>query len=372
MNNKRKILIIAPFEGWPLSQGSIVRTYYFVHYLAQQYQLWYVCRGPADKHAAPSTVHLYFTSPHRFLQLFNPVLVWRLWRLIRREQIDGIIVSHFWSVLHGVCLKWLTRKPLLFDNHNVEHVRFRRMGSWLWPIIGLLEWIACKTADQILTVSSTDKTILAHNLRLPSDKFQVVPNGAVVEQLLNQPVDVTKIRRQLELQPKQNMVLFFGTLRHQPNRQAVDTICTILAPMLADDPYIQIVIAGYGNLEYRDQLDTPPTNVHFVGFQQDIGAVIRSADVVIAPLTAGSGTRFKIIEVAAAGRTIISTTIGAEGLEPACFGSALIIEDQWQPFADRIREYATKPRQWEPSAAFREQYDWQHIFTAIDWENLLQ
>jgi glycosyltransferase involved in cell wall biosynthesis len=258
-------------------------------------------------------------------------------------------------------LKILTGTPLLFDDHNVEYLRLRRMGSLAWPFVGLLEFITCHIADRVICVSDTDKKYLTQRLGVPLHKIQVAVNGADVEYLIHYEVDIDSVRSSIGVKPDEVMILFFGNLRYSPNAQAVGIILDQILPQLdSQDHSIRVVIAGSGDLEVRKRYDRIPSNVIFTGFVDDIAALIKSADLVIAPLTSGSGTRLKIIESVACGRRVISTTIGAEGLDQRTLGDSLVICDEWDAFAQAVVETIN----WgalAPSPAFIQTYDWRHI-----------
>jgi glycosyltransferase involved in cell wall biosynthesis len=64
----------------------------------------------------------------------------------------------------------------------------------------------------------------------------------------------------------------------------------------------------------------------------DLAPLYSDADVVIAPLLAGSGTRIKILEAFSYRRAVVSTTLGAEGLEVEA-GKDLLIADEPKAFA---------------------------------------
>lgn len=357
-----KILILSPFEGAPPRHGSIVRTHYLARWLAARHTVWFVCRPDAPD--LPVTVLL--NHPNRWLQLAYPPLLWRLWRLIRAEDIELIIVSHFWALLLGLLLAWSTGRPLLFDTHNVEYVRFRRLGSPLWPLVWLGEWVGCRRAQLVLCVSEADRAFFQTGVGVAPQRIQVTPNGADVAALAGRVVDRAATRAGLGLTPTEPMVLFFGTLAHRPNRDAADLICQRLAP---HSP-ARFLIAGSGGAAYARQRPATPANVLLRDFTPDLVALIKSADVVIAPVTAGSGTRFKIIESAACGRQVVSTTLGAEGLDRAAFGPALAIADDWDDFLAAMADCLTRPLTWTPTPLFWEQYDWAQIFGRIDLQTL--
>lgn len=365
-----KVLVISPFVSWPLSQGSIVRTHYTVRWLSQQHTVYFACRGGPEGQTIPGTEAIIVNNPHRYWQLLNPIFLYRLWRLIRQEQITMILVSQLWSGQHGLLLKLLTSIPLVFDNHNVEYVRLRRSGSFFWPFVACLEFVTCQLAKTVICVSEVDKVRLAKAMRLDPKKIRVAVNGVDVSKFANYPHDAAATRQALGLDPDAPFVLFFGSLDHRPNAQAADIILDEIAPRLKHlCPAARLVLVGLGAEAYQQSHPQPaPRNVRFAGFVADITAVIKSADLVIVPLTAGSGTRYKIIESIACGRRVISTTIGAEGLDLALLDQAITICDEWEQFGHEIAVQLARPREIPLPPGFAATYDWAAIFTQLDLE----
>ena len=94
--------------------------------------------------------------------------------------------------------------------------------------------------------------------------------------------------------------------------------------------------------------------VELMGYQQDLAPFYTAAAVVAVPLRAGTGTRLKILEAFVHGRAVVSTSIGAEGLEvtdrknilladdPAAFAQACIEIIDQPKLAEEICEGATR------------------------------
>jgi glycosyltransferase involved in cell wall biosynthesis len=361
------ILSLSPFPAMPLFQGAIARTHYINKGLAKNNQIIFVYRdGPSygdpdfDCKPIPS-------SRYRPLQLFNPILLAKLCRIIRSEQVSLILANHIWSGFHGLILKLLTGVHFLFDNHNVEHLRFQRMQSPLWPFVRLFEWAICRTANRVLCVSEVDRDHLTERLGLPPDKLQVIPNGVDIESCIHKEVNVSIIRRDNGLSDGESVAFFFGNLDYRPNVMAVENIYREIVPWLDKwQSPVRIMVAGQGGARsWLNRLQERSERVIVVGFVQDITAYIKSADVVIVPLTTGSGTRFKIVESVGCGCRVVSTGIGAEGLDRRVFGDGLVIRDHWKDFAQGIAETA-KLGPLSPSQAFIETYDWDHIIQKLE------
>lgn len=367
MIRNRHILAISPFENWPLSQGAIVRTHYLIRHLLRQNDVWFAHRRGARRRQDGLALRGRLTNHSQpYLQLFNPLFLFRLWLLVRRERIDLILVSHLWSGIHGLCLRLLTGRRLLVETHNVEYMRLRRMGHRAWPLVWLAEFVIYRGADEIFSVSETDRRYLMGRLRVPGERIRVVPNGADVHGIMARQVNEMSVKRRLALGPDERFALFFGSLGHTPNAQAATIILDELEPRLREaDIDAVIVIAGPGQAAYLASRSAPPPQVRFAGFVEDIVALVKSAHVVLVPLVSGSGTRFKIIEAVACGRPVISTTVGAEGLDRQALGEFLTIRDEWDGFASAVEEILAKAWNRPVPAPFIARYDWEAVFAGV-------
>jgi glycosyltransferase involved in cell wall biosynthesis len=91
--------------------------------------------------------------------------------------------------------------------------------------------------------------------------------------------------------------------------------------------------------------------------------------VSIAPILAGGGTRLKILEAMAAGRPVVATSIGAEGLQAEA-GRDLLIADDPYSFANGclalLRSPALSRRLAESARRFvRSRYDWSFVHNQV-------
>jgi glycosyltransferase involved in cell wall biosynthesis len=128
-------------------------------------------------------------------------------------------------------------------------------------------------------------------------------------------------------------VLYTGGMDWYPNRDAVEYFVHQIFPALRKlVPAVRFVVAGRNpSDEFRRQFDGM-ADVVFTGTVPDMRAEISKASVCVVPLRIGSGTRLKILEAAAVAKPIVSTTLGAEGLDFRN-GSEIRIADDPQSFA---------------------------------------
>ncbi len=108
-------------------------------------------------------------------------------------------------------------------------------------------------------------------------------------------------------------LLFLGSFRHIPNREALEWFIQYVWPLIVQaKPETRLVIIGS---------DPPPRHslpeighVEMIGFVDDVRDALARYAVFICPILTGSGVRVKLLEAYAAGIPVVSTTIGAEGL----------------------------------------------------------
>jgi glycosyltransferase involved in cell wall biosynthesis len=109
-------------------------------------------------------------------------------------------------------------------------------------------------------------------------------------------------------------VLFVGTLSYAPNADAVTWFVSRVWHRLARVLHhrVRLVIVGANPPPAIARLDSK-RGMEVTGAVADVSAYYRQADLVVAPLRAGGGTRIKMIEAAARGVPVVATAFAAEG-----------------------------------------------------------
>ncbi len=202
--------------------------------------------------------------------------------------------------------------PIIFDLDDIEHIALRRAASQepslRQRLVGFLTIPAVKRAEArsmaraqfTLVCSEHDKRLLDESLASQGSKVVVLPN-------------TTAIRDRQQI-PRDPVLLFVGVLSWHPNTEALNYFVENCWPSILERrPDARLLIVGK-NPESLLWHSNPPIGVRFLGFVPDIAEIYAKARVVICPIQSGGGTRVKLVEAAAFGKPIVSTTIGAEGL----------------------------------------------------------
>jgi glycosyltransferase involved in cell wall biosynthesis len=100
------------------------------------------------------------------------------------------------------------------------------------------------------------------------------------------------------------------------------------------------------------------------GRVEDLRAFHAQAEVEVVPIRAGGGTRLKVLEAAACGKAIVSTTLGAHGL-PFRNGEHIVVADLPADFAAAVvallRDDARRRALGERARAAACEFDWTSI-----------
>ncbi len=139
--------------------------------------------------------------------------------------------------------------------------------------------------------------------------------------------------------------LFVGSFGHPPNVDAVVHFCREILPRLQKlcARPVEFIVAGPDPDRRLASLEGTP-NLRLLGWVDDLTPVYRDSDIVVVPLRAASGTRLKILEAFTCGRPIVSTPLGAEGLNVTS-GRELLLAPDSETFAQACATLLADPAQ---------------------------
>lgn len=227
-----------------------------------------------------------------------------------RYNPDAVFVHR----LGAMCPLLQTRRalpPVFFDLDDIEHVAFRRglrhlrkvntrlLNYLLLPALYWGEYRSIRLSHRTFVCSDKDRKYLTNHWLLKD--VVKVPNAVKIPE--SQPMT------------SEQTLLFLGSYSHKPNIDAAEFLIREIWPFVQRAmPTATLIIAGSPPDRISNyRLGTP--GVVFTGFVEDLDGLYRKSRVVCAPILSGSGTRVKILEAAAYGKPIVSTRIGAEGLQ---------------------------------------------------------
>ena len=252
-------------------------------------------------------------------------------------QMEGLFMAPYLDTV-----KKYSNAMVVLRAHNVEYVIWERLfksernilkKAYLKLLAGRLkkyEHEMVARFDAIIPLTPDDEIMLkALGASCP---FCVIPVG----------IDVASYRQSSNVSESSALKIFhLGSMDWMPNLEAVDWFLHNVWAGIRHMPGIELHLAGKAMPENYFKMQEK--NMYVYGRIDNARSFMSDKQVMIVPLLSGSGMRVKIIEGLAAGKVIISTTIGAEGIKYT-HNQNMLIANQPSDFMECIKKLKNEPR----------------------------
>lgn len=250
----------------------------------------------------------------------------RVRQLVVNQQVD---IVHLDMLPLAEYLDEVRGVPVVLTEHNIESLRMRR-----WAEVERNPVLRSHLRLQATRLVRYERMVLARlrhcvatstfdlealrNMN-PRCRLHVVPNGC----------DVDYYRPRLRAADDAPGVIWVGGMNDPYNRRAVEYFAeAIFPPLVARVPRVRWVVVGRNPPSaVLDLVRRYPGQVLIEGFVEDVRPYYAKADVTVVPLLSGSVTKLKVIEGLAMGMPIVTTSVGAEGLEVKPGGDLFVADD---------------------------------------------
>lgn len=347
---RSNLLVLSPTFPYPPVSGGDIRLFQLLRGLSAQFEVHLLpfAGGAAERLIAEtgiSAVHVYDSAngpapswlkkqrikfwrgaPHGISLEVDPAYAQALRRVVAAHRFQGVLIDHLYMMQYA---RFVSPVAVFYSATDVETMKFARWhdGETLTPKRRLLHWAqrrviqwyesrTGRVARVTFATSEVDRALLAQMNRM--GRVVVAPNG----------VDLSYFRpRSRDSFAGPPAVCFVGTMYYRPNYHAARVLAQEVFPLVREQiPEAVCHLAGKTDRQEFAELNQPERGVFMHGFVEDIRSYFEHAHVLVVPLVVGSGTRIKILEAMASGTPVVSTSIGAEGLECAD-GENIMITD---------------------------------------------
>lgn len=378
-----RVVAVTSEPPWPLNSGGHIRTFHILAALSRHTRLRVVCPVRPHEHGAiealqaggldmvPCSVGERSTAGEAIrllgsLSRREPYVMYRrhAWTAVRsavESQVrafdpDVLYLDHLDSLIYRTAAP---RIPAAVDLHNVYSLLVQRAAheerrkwraAFLMREARLLddvERLCARDADMLFTVSEQEAQ---HFRSLGARTVHVIPNGVDYGAVADLPTG----------RSNPPTILFLGTMSWGPNANAARFLVDVLPRVRLQLPDVRLLIVGRDPPPDLAALNGTP-GVEVTGSVPDVKPYLLRGTVMAVPLDAGGGTRLKILEAFAAGLPVVSTAVGAEGID-ATPGQHLVIAER-PVFADALAGLLRSSERSHQVASegrrlARDKYDW--------------
>ncbi len=285
-------------------------------------------------------LNLFSGKSYNVERFFSKAMERRLELVLCEEEFDIIQLEGLYLTPYIAVIRKHSSAKLLYRSHNIEHFIWERMAAAARN--PLMRWYLRLLASRLKkfemeVVHQVDGLVAISPLDLEFFKKNGCDQPALVV-----PVTMPRLE-QPEGNPevKTGTVFHLGSMDWRPNQEGIEWFLEKVWPLVVKQaPEMKFFLAGKR---------LPPKYFRYASNNVVVAGEVPSAldfmadkQIMVVPLLSGGGMRVKIIEGMAAAKTIISTTIGAEGI--GCEdGRQILLADQPADMARLIVECRNDP-----------------------------
>lgn len=237
-----------------------------------------------------------------------------LQNILNTDDFDIVQIETLFMAHAVPFIREKSNAKIILRAHNVEHLIWKRvwettsnhLKKWymnhVWKTLQDYENKMLPLFDGIIAITEKDADIFrSKNLKIPVISISF---GIPSEQILN---EITQ-------QTDKPVVFHIGSMDWIPNREGIQWFVENVWPLVIEKRPDAILRLAGRNMP-RQLLKLKAPGVEVPGEVADARQFILQGNVMVVPLFSGSGIRIKIIEAMALGKAIVTTSIGAEGID---------------------------------------------------------
>jgi glycosyltransferase involved in cell wall biosynthesis len=391
-----RILWVKADKLLPVQNGGNIRTYHVLRYLSARHELTFcsyyagapdaeyerelqrqlpgavaICTGKRELTGVARGVdyllHLTADPPYAVSRFSHARLRKQIQRWYRDQRFD-VAVCDFLDA--AVNFPGRLNLPSVLFQHNVESEIWRRhsatAGNPLKKMLYGLEFrkmlryerAEVRKFHHVIAVSENDRALMMK--WIDGDRITVVPTGVDLAQYRPDPtLSANAVNESAPL------ITFVGAMDWEPNVDGLEFFCGDVWPLIkAEVPNARFRIVGRNPDRRVQKWATNDASIEVTGRVPSVVEHLRESAVVIVPLRIGGGTRLKIYEAMATAKAVVSTSVGAEGLD-VHHGRDIMLADDARSFAQAVimllRDPELRRRYEQAAAATAARYDWPAI-----------
>jgi len=286
-------------------------------------------------------LNLFSSRSYHVQRFISKVFEERLIAILKEEEFDIIQLETLYMCPYIPVIRKYSKAKIVLRTHNIEHLIWEEIARGTrnpikqWYLYHLakklktFEIASLRNADGIAAITEPDSRFIM--AKAPGIPVEVVNFGVTL-------ADYSKIPSS---NPLPRDIFHIGSMNWLPNEEGIRWFLKNIMPEVNHlHPDLTLFLAGRNMPDWLTNYGR--NNVEVVGEVEDAWDFMAGHGTMIVPLFSGSGVRIKIIEAMLAGRAVISTSKGAQGL--GCRdGENILIADTRDDFVSAISRCLADP-----------------------------
>lgn len=266
----------------------------------------------------------------------------KLEHILRHEHFDIIHLESIYVTPYLDVIRKYSKAKVVIRMHNIEHQIWERLADNESNL--MMKMVYRMNKKQLEHVENTILKKMDGYMTISDPDFQYFQKTAPAVPGVVIPFGIDMENYELEddyIASDKPSLCHIGSMTWSPNMEGIEWFLDEVWPQIHEaHPELQFTVAGHGTPAKLLQRQDP--NVQFVGAVPSANEFMLDHDMMIVPLLSGSGVRVKIVEAMALGRVVITTSVGAEGLD-VVNGKHLFIADTPEDFLSVIDKCIQTP-----------------------------
>jgi len=287
-------------------------------------------------HVMDAFINLFESDSYNVKRFVSADFERKITEILGQHDYDIILLESLYVSPYIDLIRSFSNAKVVLRSPNVEYVIWERVAdnsnnilkkSYLSLLAKRLKVYEQSVLDKLDGIASVTKEDLALFKEMGFKRKGIaVPTGIIIDKDL-----FVEIEQEEELS-----VFHIASMNWLPNVEAVDWFLkNVWNLVLLEVPQAKLYLAGRDMPDWL--LKHKQKNVVVIGEVANARDFYRSKKIMVVPILSGGGMRVKIIEGMAIGKTIVSTTIGAEGIHCE-HGKHILIANSPTDFAAAVIE----------------------------------
>lgn len=226
-------------------------------------------------------------------------LMWRMFKLFRREHVDVIHTHHFNQLFYSLPAAKLLGIRIIHTEHSIEAYKQRHLR---WA----LRWMSA-LCHKVTAIGADGEQVLSRKVGIPAKRLTVI--RAAVD-FARFEVDAASARAAMGLSPEHRVAVIIARLYPEKNHRL---LLTAFRKIASEMPEARLLVVGDGiereRIEHHVEQLQLGEQVQLLGVRRDIPQILAASDVFVL-CSDREGLPIAVLEAMAASRPVVATRVG--------------------------------------------------------------